>query len=48
MLVDVYCPDLMPGAKLLCHFSLNKKVQQCQHYLSGAQNSIQILLNKNI
>lgn len=46
MLVTRYCPDLIHDVELLFHFSL--KVQRCQHYLVGAQNSIQALLNKNI
>lgn len=47
MLVDMYCPDLIGDVELLFHFSL-KKVQRCQHYLLGAQNSMQALMNKNI
>lgn len=46
MLVNMFCPDLIRDVELLFHFSL-KKVQRCQHYLLGAQNGMQALLNKN-
>lgn len=46
MLVNMFCPDLIRDVELLFHFSL-KKVQRGQHYLLGAQNGMQTLLNKN-